>query len=170
MPGPTPKPTSRRQRRNVRPAIVLPRGVESAAANLPAPPRGLLATTVQQWTAYWSSPVGQLADPDTDMPAVMRLFSLYDERERAYRSFRKKRLVKGSQGQPVVNPAWRQVPIMDAEIRQLEDRLGLTPQARLKLGVTFGDAARSLDDLNRDLDVDDDATRQDPRLVLARPA
>ena len=167
MPGPPPKPPESRQRRNARAAIVVRRG--AGALEAPAAPRGWLRATAERWAIYWASPVGQLADPETDLPAILRLYSLYDERERAYRAYKKRRLVKGSQGQPVVNPAWRQVPVMDAEIRQLEDRLGLTPQSRLKLGVTFGAAARSLEDLNRDLTKDDDASDdQDPRLAIAR--
>lgn len=154
-------------RRNARAGIVVHRGAR--AVEIPPAPRGLLRVTVERWEAYWASSIGQLADPETDLPAIQRLYSLYDERERAYRSYRKRRVVKGSTGQPVINPAWKQVPIMDAEIRQLEDRLGLTPQSRLKLGVTFGAAARSLEDLNRDLTTDDDARDdQDPRLSLAR--
>lgn len=166
MPVP-PKPGERRQRRNARPSIVVRRGAR--AVELPPAPRGLLRVTVERWEVYWSSPIGQLADPQTDLPAIERLFSLLDERERAYRSYKKRRVVKGSTGQPVINPAWKHVPIMDAEIRQLEDRLGLTPQSRLKLGVTFGAAARSLEDLNRDLTVDDEGhDAQDPRLSIAR--
>jgi hypothetical protein len=103
-----------------------------------------------------------------DHPALLRLFTLLDERERCARAASKQRLIKGSQGQPVLNPLLKQVAALDTEIRQLEDRFGLTPLARLRLGVTFGEAHRSLADLNRALveevaDVDED----DPRTELA---
>lgn len=168
MQGPSPKPAGHRLRRNIRPALVVSRS--AALAPVPRAPRGLLRETGRLWDTYWLSPVGQLADRETDVPAIRRLFSLYDERERAYRSYKRRRIVKGSEGQPVLNPAWKQVPVMDAEIRQLEDRFGLTPQSRLRLGVTFGAAARSLEDMNRDLNRDEDDYGEDPRLAITRPA
>ena len=48
----------------------------------------------------------------------------------------------------------------DAEIRSLEDRLGMTPKARLQLGVEFGKAVKTLDDLNKTLNADEE---EDPR-------
>ena len=64
------------------------------------------------------------------------------------RAARRNRLVAGSKEQPVLSPLLGYVLSLDAEIRQLEDRFGLTPRARLQLGVTFGEAHRSLAELN----------------------
>lgn len=161
--GRLPKVVHRRQGHHATSALRLVSPAESAHPEAaPASERSWLAITRRRWVQYWASPLARLAERATDLPAIERLFGLYDERERAYRAFRRRRLVTGSQGQPVVNPLWKQVPVMDAEIRQLEDRLGLTPRARLQLGVTFGAAARSLEDLNQDLAIDDD---RDPRLT-----
>ncbi len=109
---------------------------------------------------------------ETDGTAILRLFTLYDERERAYRAFRRQRLIKGSQGQAVLSPMGRAMQEFDAEIRQMEDRLGLSPRARLQLGITFGQAAQTLADLNRQLDEDSDSAddhgeteQADPRAV-----
>lgn len=41
---------------------------------------------------------------------------------------------------------------LDGEIRALEDRFGCSPAARLRLGIRFGQAARTLEDLARGLD------------------
>jgi len=108
--------------------------------------------------------MAQTFDRVTDLPALTRLFQLKDDRERIYRAVRKKWLVKGSVGQIVVNPLVKQIREMDTEIRQLEDRFGLTPMSRLKLGVQFGEAHRSLDALNRSLDGDQDE-KADPEVV-----
>ena len=54
----------------------------------------------------------------------------------------------GSQGQKILNPMYRQRSAVDAEIRQLEDRFGLHPKAGLQLGIVYGEAARSLEELN----------------------
>ena len=57
-------------------------------------------------------------------------------------------MITGSQGQAIVNPMYRQRTAVDAEIRQLEDRFGLHPKAGLTLGIVYGEAARSLEELN----------------------
>ncbi len=161
MPGPIPKPDDRRQRQNTRPELPT-----TAPGPAPDPPAGLLKTTRDQWETYWRSSLARYVDQDTDRPAIERLFTLYDERERALQGYRKSRLVKGSQGQPVLNPLARLMSTLDSEIRQLEDRLGLNPKARATLGITFGEAARSLADLNRALtsEVSDGEEEEDPRL------
>ena len=43
----------------------------------------------------------------------------------------------------------------------------MTPKARMALGIAFGEAARSLSDLNRMLEYDDgdEADEDDPRLA-----
>lgn len=159
MPSPIPKPTDRRQRPHDRGVGIVPTDPVAVA---PMPPSGVLATTKQAWCVFWRSKLASLVKPDSDLPALERLFSLYDERERCYRAAKKNRLVQGSQGQMVLNPLYKQMNVLDTEIRNLEDRFGLTPMARLKLGVQFGDTHRSLEEMNRRLDADDE-TEPDPR-------
>jgi len=143
-----------RQRRNKR-AIRL-----VGPDKMPAPRGRWLKATIERWEAYWSSEVAKLTDPATDLDAVDRLFCLYDERERCERAIGTKLLLTGSREQIVLNPLCRHKATLDAEIRQLEDRLGKTPRARLQLGVTFGEAMKSLDALTEALQDDD----EDPRI------
>jgi P27 family predicted phage terminase small subunit len=83
---------------------------------------------------------------------LRRLFGLYDELDRLWAAVDETgRVVVGSQGQPRPNPLFKQVESFQAEARQLEDRFGLSPLARLRLGITFADAAASLDGLNQRL-------------------
>jgi len=154
--GRPPKPEDRRQRTHEREVLPAVPETESPAADvaqednelaIPEAPQGLLKQTRAQWVELWSSQLAQTIAA-TDMPALERLFTLYDERHRAMRDFRKARLVRGSTGQPVLNPMGKLVKDLDGEIRQLEDRFGLSPQARLRLGIDLGKAADSLDALN----------------------
>ena len=131
----------------------MPKGTSPAAA--PPPPPGLLAGSVESWNAYWSSPLARVALPETDLPALSRLWSLYDERARMYRAIVKERVTLGSMGQVRANPLYPQMVAMDAAIERLEDRFGLSPRARLQLGVILGDAARSLADANEELSADE---------------
>jgi hypothetical protein len=138
--------------------LVVREGVEC-----PAPRGGWLAGTKASWAAYWWSDLAG-AIREAQMPMVDRLFALRDERERSYRALVcGKRLVAGSQGQPVLNPLIAYVSKCDSEILKLEDRLGLSPRSYLALGSSFAKAAKSLDDLNRTVEGDDDD--DDPRRI-----
>jgi P27 family predicted phage terminase small subunit len=148
-----PKPSERRQRRNAPSAAIVALPVQPLV--VPDAPGGVLAVTRERWSAFWRSPLAGAVAVDSDLSALERLFTLYDERERAYRAYRRERLVTGSTGQLVLNPLGRQMAVMDSEIRQLEDRFGLNPLARARLGITIGEAARTLADLNRALEEDD---------------
>jgi P27 family predicted phage terminase small subunit len=132
------------------------------AVAIPKPPRCLLKKTLEAWERYWGSSLAQTIEPTTDVIALERLFCLHDERERAYRGYKKERLVLGSQDQRVLNPLGKMMTVLDTEIRQLEDRFGLTPRSRLQLGITLGDAAKSMAELNRSLNIDD-YEEDDPR-------
>lgn len=125
-----------------------------------------LSSTVEAWDRLWSSDVVTVVDLLSDLETVTRWASLLDERERAMRAFRKERLVAGSQGQAVLNPLWTVIRACDTELRALEDRLGLSPRARLQLGITYAEAGKSLDELNRlmEVDGDDGDDLDDPRL------
>jgi P27 family predicted phage terminase small subunit len=175
MSGPPPKPDDRRQRRNERTStkragaglVALPGGQPVP----PAAPSGLLKATREDWVEFWQSPLGSLV-VSADFPAVRRLFTLYDERSRAYQGYRRERLVLGGNKQQALNPLLAAMGMLDKEIRALEDRFGLTPMARLRLGVALGEAAKSLDELNRSLDADDDTDEPaaDPRVRVVEPA
>ena len=133
---------------------------------MPEPDEGWSDATRAEWNGYWGSDVSRLATDET-LPVVRRLHDLRDERRLLFEGIRKSgaRLTLGHKGQPRANPLYRVVLEIDAEIRMLEDRLGLSPLSRLQLGVALGDAGRSLDDLNRafeeaEADADDEP---DPR-------
>ncbi|KKL73687.1 hypothetical protein LCGC14_2072380, partial [marine sediment metagenome] len=63
--------------------------------------------------------------------------------------------------QPVLHPMGKVMNDLEKDIRQLEDRYGLSPKARAQLGITIGTAQRTLEDLNRDLELDPEG---DPRV------
>lgn len=175
MAGPPPKPDDRRQGRGERTStkragvglVALPGGKPEP----PSSPVGLLKATREDWTEFWRSPLGSLV-VSADFPAVRRLFTLYDERSRAYSGYRRERLVLGGNKQQALNPLLAAMGMLDKEIRALEDRFGLTPMARLRLGVALGEAAKSLDELNRSLDADDDTDEPaaDPRVRVVESA
>lgn len=136
------KPPAKRQRGKRTLSLHVAPGA-AAVAKTPKPPPGMLKSTRDQWARYWGSSLAQIIELTTDLPALERLFSLYDERRRCHNGYQKERLMQGSTGQRVLNPLGRLIGEFDKEIRAMEDRFGLTPKARLALGITFSDAARS---------------------------
>jgi len=150
------KPASKRQGRGTADAGLVP-VVSSAPA--PAADQSWREATVEQWVAFWRSGLASQVEP-SDVPALRRLFWLTDEIARCRDAIEETgRVVAGSQGQPRPNPLYKQVQEFQAEARQLEDRFGLSPRARLQLGIALGAAHASLDALNERLQakvVDDD--------------
>lgn len=164
--GPTPKDPESRQRRNA--PRVLELVPDSSVTQIvrktnPKPPAGLLSKTARQWEDFWTSPVAALVDRTSDMPALERLFELYDDCARFRAAIRSAPMVEGSQGQMVRNPFVKDLKDSQAEVRQLEDRFGLSPRARLGLNLTLGTTAKTLADLNADFAGGGPGDDDDPR-------
>jgi P27 family predicted phage terminase small subunit len=167
MSGPPPKTPERRQRRNARTTT----GRESALVALPGgrrdvpdPPPGLLKAAKDRWHGFWASEVARAIDPQSDLPALERWVKATDEYDRVAKVVKRSRLVKGSMGQPVANPLLGYLAQLESQISKAEAAFGMTPIARLRLGIALGEAARSLESLNQELEADDDDDpRADPR-------
>lgn len=165
------KPAAKRQGRGTKDVgklEVVPEGI-TADGFFPLPKLGgkpPLKATREAWEAYWSSSLPQLLT-GADRSSLVRLFDQYDRRERLARAWSRSPFTEGSTGQQIVNPAARAVATLDSAIVQLEDRFGITPLARMRLGIAMGEAARSLDEMNREFDEDEDdddvTTDEDPR-------
>jgi hypothetical protein len=145
------KPVERRQRRNTKdleprpgPAVaVLP------SRSSPTPGSGWLTATRAEWAQLWSTAVGDYL-LDSDVGALRRCFAWRDELRRLRTKARRVRevaeaepLTRGSTGQAVANPLFAVADRLDdralsieTRIVALEDRLALSPKARLNLGVT----------------------------------
>ena len=111
-----------------------------------------LKNTKLWWEDFWNSDLATAIDTKSDQQAVYRLATLIDERERIFKQAKRDRLVVGSQGQAVLNPLYSAMLKIDAEIRQLEDRLGMNPKSRISLGIQLGQMKKTLADLNADLE------------------
>lgn len=144
--GPLPKEEGKRQNRRARSNLRLIDQHDPASIVVPDPPDGLSATQVESWGEFWHSELSQLVKR-TDLASVKRLWGYYQQHEDLTAIFEKGRMVAGSQGQPRLNPALDGLMKLEGAILRLENELGLTPSARLRLGITFADATNSLDAL-----------------------
>jgi P27 family predicted phage terminase small subunit len=111
---------------------------------------GLLKPSVEAWEAFRRSEVAQAIDVASDMPRVERWITYLDEWGRAMRALRKARLSTGSTGQLVLSPLAGYVRQLEVALAAAETELGMTPLARMKLGLAAGQArltAQQLEDV-----------------------
>lgn len=145
------KPADRRQPGSKTSDVGVVRVLPSHAPALPAPEPHWRPQVTESWNDFWSSPLaGPQVTKPTDAPALRRLF---DGRHRllvAFDAFDEEPIVVGSTGQPTMSPWAAEIHRLEAMVSKLEDKFGLTPLARLKLGVTFEEGV-SLATRNADL-------------------
>ena len=153
--GPLPKEEGKRQNRRARSNLRLIEQHDPASVVVPDPPEGLSEANLESWDEFWHSELSQLVKR-TDLASVRRLWDYYQQHEDLTGIFAKGRMVAGSQGQPRLNPALDGIMKLEGAILRLENELGLTPSARLRLGITFADASNSLDALAQKFDTVDD--------------
>jgi hypothetical protein len=99
-----------------------------------------LRVTQEGWEQFWASPQAAHVLP-AHLPALMRLFSLRDQRERFAREGLRDSVGTGSTGQLVLSPLVKHLPVLDAAILALEDRFGLSPKHSIALSEGFDDAS-----------------------------
>jgi P27 family predicted phage terminase small subunit len=148
--GPLPKDEGVRQNRRARSNLKLIAQHDPDAVFIPDPPDGLDGARLESWRGFFESELSQLVN-GTDLSAVTRLWSYYQQHADLTHIFAKGRMVAGSTGQPRLNPALDGLMKLESAILRLENELGLTPSARLRLGIVFADAHASLDGLNERL-------------------
>ena len=134
MPQPR-KPADRRQRtvtKDLGKVTALPAVRQRGLAELvdPAWPAAVQA----EWVELAQSPIAAHFR-DTDQPALRRLFDYRAALERARIAFEVEPTSVGSTGQPVLSPWAAEIHRIESQIQKLEDRFGLTPLSRLRLGV-----------------------------------
>lgn len=99
----------------------------------PKPPPGLLPATRTRWRAFWDSPSAALVNLDSDLPRLARWIQAADEYDRAAKIVRGARLLKGSTGQPALNPLVGYLVHLEGIITRAETEFGMTPAARIRL-------------------------------------
>ena len=99
----------------------------------PRPPAGLLKPSRDRWRQFWESPAAQAVNVESDLPRLTRWIQAADEYDRSAKVVRQARLVKGSMGQPSLNPLVAYLIHLDGIITRAEADFGMTPLARQRL-------------------------------------
>lgn len=132
--GPLPKPQAERQ--GHRALIALPEPDPSTVVEIPAAPTGITGPDLATWERLWSSKVAAHWDRESDLHVVERLIrSLAEVRKLERAISRGGRLTSGSMQQARINPLYTALAREDKIVQGCEDRLGITPQGRLRLGL-----------------------------------
>lgn len=126
--------------------------VTDAARIVPRTPPNLQPQAQRRWRSYWASAIAQIVDRQSDAEALHRWIHAVSERERLQPQADAEPLVSGSMGQQVANPLYGVINSLSREIERLEDHLGMTPLARLRLGLVQTQQALGVADLRERLD------------------
>lgn len=122
--------------------------VPVTAANLaPRLPDDLGDHAAAVWTAFWASKVSGAVDLDADGEALRHWILCVDEREKLRVATSRAPVVKGSHEQLMLNPLFRRIRELNREVARAEEHFGMTPLARLRLGVTYLQEQAAKEDL-----------------------
>ncbi len=101
------------------------------------PPEGAewSAAAVAAWRLIWSDALVQRWGIGPSQILVTQYVSLYEEWLSCMRSFRRRRFVFGSTGQPKANPMGAEARAIRADMDELERKLWLDPQSALNAGI-----------------------------------
>ncbi|MBE7518493.1 MAG: hypothetical protein HS107_04525 [Thermoflexaceae bacterium] len=113
----------------------------------PWSPDGLGDHAVAVWTAFWASRVSGAVDLGADGEALRHWILCVDERQKLRAATLRAPLVKGSHEQLMLNPLFRRTRDLGRDIARAEEHFGMTPLARLRLGVTFLQEQAAKEDL-----------------------
>ena len=116
----------------------------AVAVPTPDPPANLGEIGQGLWTILWG--LGSGVYQTTDQWAIEVFCSLWERRQQLLAVVAAEGLMTvGSTGQPVVHPAIRMVDVIEGRLPNLEASLGLTPESRLRLGITAVESQSKLD-------------------------
>lgn len=161
MPGPPPKSAARRQRPKRDMGVEI--GVLDKPGVAPEMPRGLCGVAKDAWDSYWADVVSGVMRT-SDLGLALRWIKNVDRYHRLSAVADAEPIVSGSTGQQRANPLYDLVFKLEASIREDEKQLGIGPLSRLRLGTAVAESAKSLSDLNAEVENDDED--DDPRGIL----
>ena len=114
---------------------------------IPKPPAGLTKGARDAWRAFWLSPVAQAVDLNADGVALRRWIVAVSKRDALEAEFEQERTTKGSTGQDRLNPIYATLKELEKTIAHYEEAFGMTPLARMRLGIAISQGKSSIDEL-----------------------
>lgn len=122
----------------------------------PPLPKGLRGAGAVMWAAYWADPVSCAAS-GVDGYDIGRYCLLLSQREGEERKAKREGVTIEGMNGPILNPRYRVIKEITREIEKLREMLGVTPLARMRLGLVQTQRDIGVADLRRRLDRSDEA-------------
>jgi P27 family predicted phage terminase small subunit len=131
---------------NARTAAKAPVKSDSVApVSVPVPPDTLGPAGVELWARLWTVGAG-VYHTAAHYETVARYCELTERRAEFLQTLAAEGWIKtGSQGQEVLHPIARQLDAVEGKLVPLEDRLGLSPEASVRLGIATIEHKSKLD-------------------------
>ncbi len=109
----------------------------------PPCPDGLNAAAARVWSLFWDSSISRLLDP-VDVPAVERYVQCLTMRDELEEELKTEGIKLGRHRaiRALLNSRI-------GEIAKFEERFGIGPLPRMRLGVAYGDADRALEQMQQ---------------------
>jgi hypothetical protein len=138
---------------------LLAAGDDLASADQPGLPvvewpagKGWHAQSIVLWAEIWRSEVSQIWDKHGEMGRLLRYILNFDAWLKLTESLAGREVVRGSRGQARANPLFNVRSGLELELKAAEEKLGLTPMDRMRLGIEIGGAAAGLDSARKILE------------------
>ncbi len=123
-------------------------------SEVPDPPEGLCMALRSAWDEYWASDIARATDI-TDVQVISRLFWFRQQQREIMEEFSDmapdERLTPGSRNADSLraHPYFDQIRKLEETIQKLEDKLGLSPLSRARLGIELGHATLTWQEIKR---------------------
>ena len=114
--------------------------------------KGWHTQSVVRWREIWASDVAQIWDRQGDMGRLVRYIVNFDGWLKLTEAISGREVVRGSRGQARANPLFNVRTGLELELKAAEEKLGLTPMDRMRLGIEIGGAAQGLDSARKILE------------------
>jgi P27 family predicted phage terminase small subunit len=115
--------------------------------------RNLSTTAKGMWRDLWCSPAASAWNAEADGPALLRYLIALDTWLAWQLIVKQAPLIRGSKEQLRPNPLITQMRVLERELRATEEAFGMSPRARISLGVSL---AHGLSLLHSDEDEEPD--------------
>lgn len=104
-------------------------------AEVPPVPSHLGPIGQDVWQFVWSFG-GEFYTPENDLLIITRYCELHERREKLLASMDELGwMVEGQRGESKINPLFRALSDAEAQLLQIEKKMGLTPEDRIRLGL-----------------------------------
>ena len=138
--------------------------IKGEGRTVPPPPEGLRPEALAAWDALWHSPIAQSIDLNADGIALRRWICAVSERLDLHDSLAVGIVMETRMGERL-DPRFGQLKELTREIAHYEEAFGLTPLARMRLGIAISAGASSIEDLKARLAERASAPRSDEGVI-----